>query len=345
MSRRHRDAAGSVVEVSAQAHPVQGLVCVHGYASPRDHLLPVDGVFLCVDAITVRTRVACVIDQHCEGPEGISESHPTITSNQGLSHEDSTRIDRFLARVAPVFGITEVVSVEIAHDIAIGAGLGSSAAVFASLAQALSMVTASSGRDVDLCSVARMGSYSAAASMVGGISVIHASGVAEPLRVADDLDLATLVFPISPRSHRYAKRSQDIHADVLTSPYYRAWCDLARSACDQVVKALAEGDFTALRTTAERYALANLAVMITGDDQRVPWEAETLRCFHALRDLRDETGMDFGISVNSGPSVFAYGARQQLARLARVVEQTRLATPVYSLVGGPATPSAEGPHG
>jgi mevalonate pyrophosphate decarboxylase len=287
---------------TAEAHPVQGLVCVHGYSDPVAHLLPVDGIFLALGAFPVTATVMAA-----DGGGQIGQD-PVVTSNAPLHESEVARIQAFVSTATSILGTPAINEVRINHDLGSGCGLGSSAAVFASLTRALAGCGGGADEsDTVLASIARLGSYSAAASFRGGLARVCSSGDAVNVTLPTSWELETVVLTVQPRSVATEKASSRIHSDVVTSPYYEAWRALAAKTGRQTLEAVASGDFTAFRCAIERYVLYNLGVMVSGQEGEIPWEAETLRLFHYLKDLRKNTGADFGVSVNSGPSVFAFG--------------------------------------
>jgi mevalonate pyrophosphate decarboxylase len=303
---------------TAEAHPVQGLVCVHGYSDPVAHLLPVDGIFLALGAFPVTATVTAADDGTRPGQDLV------VSSNDPLRESEIARIQTFVSTATSILGTPAVSEVRINHDLGGGCGLGSSAAVFASLTRALAdLGGVTDESDTSLASIARLGSYSAAASFRGGLARVCSSGEAVNVALPSAWDLETVVLTVPPRSIATEKASSRIHGDVVTSPYYEAWQTLAAEAARETLEALASSDFTSFRRAIERYVLYNLGVMVSGREGEIPWEGETLRLFHYLKDLRRNTGADFGVSANSGPSVFAFGRSSVISSLvARIAEDS-----------------------
>jgi mevalonate pyrophosphate decarboxylase len=318
-------------EATAQAHPVQGLICVHGYSDPQEHLLPVEGLFMALDAFTA---TATVISRTRRAPIDIP---PKFVSNSAVRAEDSARIQTFVAKAQAILATPPIVEVRVEHDLGAGFGLGSSAAVFAALTRAMHALSDRKPSQAELACLARRGSYSAAASFVGGLARIAPGGDIAVLSIPDSWRLETLIFPVAPRSVATEKASSRIHTDVIGSPYYGVWKTLAGEAAHETAAALGRQDFAEFRNVIEKYVLRNLAVIMTGEDSEIPWEAGTLEHFHRLRDLRTEIGGDFGVSANSGPSVFAFAGRPSIEQLiSALADQHPEVAYVRSAPGGPA---------
>jgi mevalonate pyrophosphate decarboxylase len=310
-----RAGAQTASGAAAEAHPVQGLVCVHGYSDPLRHLLPVDGVFLALGASSVMAEV-------WRAPNGVrGEAAIEVESDPLLRAAEAARVRAFVELAEPLLGAPEIGAMRISHEMGIGFGMGSSGAVFAALTCALSALGGrAEAEGGQLADVARLGSYSAAASLRGGLVRVGRGGEAVRLSLPASWALESLVIPVAPRARSKEKESRRIHRDVVTSPYYRAWLDLAARASSEVGDAVASGDLHAFQDAIDTYVLHNLAVLVSGAEAYVAWEADTLRWFHYLRDLRADTGADFGLSVNSGPSVFAFGPAEVIEWLARRID-------------------------
>jgi mevalonate pyrophosphate decarboxylase len=302
-------------EVTAEAHPVQGLICVHGYSDPEAHLMPVEGVFVALAAFPVTARIITSV-----GDSRLTAGAPSVSSNVPVRELDIARIQHFVHRAQLLLKTPSIREVQVSHDLGTGCGIGSSAAVFAAITKAMAALGSHNYDLASLARLSRLGSYSAAASFLGGLARILPSGDVLKVDIPVQWDLETVVFPVSPRSVATEKQSSRIHADVVTSPFYGVWQTIAADAARDAVAALAANDFSAFRDTIERYVLCNLGVIITGRDGDIPWEARTLEYFHWLRDLRDEDKADFGVSANSGPSVFVFASASVVDQLLAIIE-------------------------
>lgn len=322
------------------AHPVQGLVCVHGYLSRDERTLPVEGLFAAIEAFNVAARV--VVSPN--SGNGIGDR--MIDSSIVLSVDESSRIDQFCDMLQQRFSsLRRIEEIEISTNIPRGWGIGSSGAVFAAITAAVLQGVDPEQQPEEPSAIARRGSYSAAASFVGGISSIRPDTEAEHVTARSvaqpsGLDLQMLVIPVSVDKYAGEKSSERIHADVLTSPYYGAWKEIAAEAVSSVKMAIAKSDVSALSVATESYALANFAVIISGRSGLVPWTGRTVDILHYLRRIRHVSGSQFAICVNTGPSVFVYGDAETLEDVeALLADHSDLPNmgPVISRIGGGAT--------
>lgn len=315
---------------------MQGLVCVHGFSDEKSKTVPVDGIFASINELKVEVDIDLV-----PANEGASEPVAIDTSSY-LPHSESKRICDYISRLCQRYIPALIPTrVTIHSSWTPGWGIGSSAAIFASMAKAILSISNSS---ISLqCEEAKKGSYSAPASYLGGFSLVTGGQradrpVAQIINTPDSMDLKTLVIPIDPDRNCGRKSSEQLHKDVPSSPYYKEWQQQAHRTCAIVIQALREGNITAMGAAVERYAFMNLAVMSTGSRNLMPWTGDTLSLLHFLRRIRDDMSLDFHISINSGPSLFALGHERTLITLRDVLIAQKLTknVPILSDIGGPA---------
>lgn len=320
----------------ARSHPVQGLVCVHGYSDEAQHLLPVDGIFVSMEAFRVRTTLE--LRSNIKG-----ERRPSSISRTTLpmSTRERDRVDAFVegwpAKVEshcwPVL--------EVNSDLPQGCGLGTSAATFASISAVLAAATGIATESPDYTDLVRRGSYSAVAASAGGVTLIQSAngerpGAPEALDLNPGLDLHLLVLFAEPDRFGGPKSTETIHREVVESPYYENWQCLAAEASLVIRSALRSGDFEVLGNAAEAYAMQNMAVMCTGPRGYLSWSADTVALIQLLREIRKRTSIPFFVTTNSGPSVVAYGSSEALEALGKAIlcESPTLAWKI-SGIGGP----------
>jgi mevalonate pyrophosphate decarboxylase len=330
--------------VSAEAKAVQGLICVHGFSDSERRILPVDGIFAALNELSVRVHAR--FDK-----AGAKGSPIAVVSNTLLLDAEIERVRRFARFAVDRLRIRRPVGeVRIEHDLVRGWGVGSSGAVFGALTAALAAASDYPLSSEQGSALARMGSYSAAASFVGGVSVIRSGQSrkrdgprALPLALDNLPEINVMVVPIAPDRNAGPKSSKAIHADVVHSPYYRTWKRLVRRAVRSAEASIARGDLGSLARISEEYVFQNLAVMSTGRENLFPWTGGTVSCLHYLRALRRQVELPFSVSINSGPSVFVYGSAQALEQvmsdLLTIGPTFLIDTPLISGIGSGATVS------
>jgi mevalonate pyrophosphate decarboxylase len=311
--------------VTCSAHPVQGIVCAHGYADSKLKTLPVETVFASIGALETIVRFSLLP----------GKAAPRVICNgRAVPASWANSVEQFV-RIAQLQSTGERLSyaISIHQNFRSGIGVGSSAAIYAALARCLVRVF-----NLDLpdeSAFARLGSYSAAAATVGGISVIrsgpgHSDNIAEAVCSANNFPFRILVLPVDGE-----KQSSDLHQDMPKSTYYDAWLAEARRVSQSVVASIRNHDWPSLASEVEHYLYTNFAAMSTGPRNLLPWRPTTLRRLSQLTEIRQEAKLPFFMSMNSGPAVFVYVRPRSLEALLSCLRKKRIPC-LLSQVGGGA---------
>lgn len=211
--------------------------------------------------------------------------------------------------------------VDSSNNFPTGAGLASSASGFAALVVAAArLFDCELGRS-ELSVIARQGSGSAARSLFGGFCQMHAGKLpggedcrAEGLFEAGHWPLEVVVA-ITDRGEKAVSSRDGMNRTMATSPYYRAWVETVPGDLEQARAAIAKRDFEALAAVAESSALKMHASALAASPGLLYWNAATVACLHAVRDLR-AAGVPVFFTVDAGPQVKAVclpGAAGQVA--------------------------------
>jgi len=184
-----------------------------------------------------------------------------------------------------------------------GKGLGFSASGFAALGLATSKALGLSLEPRELSEVVRLGAGSAARSLVGGFSIWYANrkghSYAEQLAPANSIRLRTLIVPV-PSSIKTDKA----HADVLTSPFFKARLAYVKGVLQRMRRAIGRKDVPEISRLAEVDTLNLHAITMTGKLGTVLVSPLSVRIMDEVRRLRDEEGVPVWYSLDTGPSVF-----------------------------------------
>src|SRR5438093_2147912 len=179
-----------------------------------------------------------------------------------------------------------------------GKGLGFSASGFAALGFAASTALGVSLEPRELSEVVRLGAGSAARSLVGGFSIWYANrkgrSYAEQLASASSIGLRTLIVPI-PSSIKTDKA----HADVLTSPFFRARLAYLRGVLQRMRRAIGRKDVSEICRLAEVDTLNLHAITMTGRLEPILVSPLSARIMHEVRRLREEEGVPVWYSLDT----------------------------------------------
>jgi len=215
-----------------------------------------------------------------------------------------------------------------------GKGLGFSASGFAALGLATSQAL---GLDLDtprLSEIVRLGAGSASRSLVGGFSIWYANrkgrSYAERLASASSIRLRTLIVPIPSRI-----KTDKAHADVLTSPLFKARLAYMKGVLQRMRRAIVRKDVPEICRLAEVDTLNLHAITMTGNLGTILVNPLSIRVMEVVRRLREEETVPVWYSLDTGPSVFINTTPKAASRVERRI-RTLADNVISSDPGGPA---------
>jgi phosphomevalonate decarboxylase len=98
-------------------------------------------------------------------------------------------------------------------------------------------------------------------------------------------------------------KTDEAHAEVLSSPLFKARLRNVDGLLEEMKKAVREGDTAMVGRLAEEDTLNLHAITITGRSHMVLWESDTVRIIKEVMNMREE-GVQAWYSMDTGPSVF-----------------------------------------
>jgi diphosphomevalonate decarboxylase len=215
-----------------------------------------------------------------------------------------------------------------------GKGLGFSASGFAALGLATSKALGLNLEPWELSEVVRLGAGSAARSLVGGFSIWYANrkgrSYAEQLASASSIGLRTLIVPIPSKI-----KTDRAHADVLTSPFFRARLGYLRGVLQRMKRAIARKDVSEICRLAEMDTLNLHAITMTGKMETILVSPSSIKIMNEIRALREEEGIPVWYSLDTGPSVFINTEPKGASKVERRI-RTLADNVIPSDPGGPA---------
>ncbi|PHQ78496.1 MAG: diphosphomevalonate decarboxylase [Coxiella sp. (in: Bacteria)] len=192
-------------------------------------------------------------------------------------------------------------------NIPVAAGLASSACIFASLVLALNNLFAWQLAPSPLSILARLGSGSAARSIVPGFVEWHRGEQSDGLdSIAEGLDVTwselRVGLCIVSTAVKRTGSSQGMQHTCDTSPLYARWADTATHDLKKLKQALADKNFKALGEASEANALTMHATMLASRPALVYTLPDTLRLMQRVWALRDD-GVAVYFTQDAGPNL------------------------------------------
>jgi phosphomevalonate decarboxylase len=280
------------MKATATAHPIQGLIKYHGLRNEELRLPYHDSISVCTAPLTTRTTIEF----------GRWEDSAEIGGHVAVGRE----MDRILAVINPMrelAGIDSGARVSSENDFPSNIGLGASSSGFAALALAASHAL---GLDLSLEEVsrfARRGAGSTTRAVTGGFSRWYAgeddrTSISRRIHSSLENEM-TMILALVPA----IKFTDTAHAEVPTSPFFRARLEYVEGALEMMEGAILQGDLDVVGELAERDTLLLHGITMTGRDRLILWRPDTLRIVLEVKRMYEE-GIGCHFSIDTGATVY-----------------------------------------
>lgn len=281
------------MKATAIAHPIQGLIKYHGLRDPKKRIPFHDSISVCAEALQTITTV--------EASESFKKNVIIINGGKPAT-KDMQRVEAVLNKLKSLARYKGHFKVVSENSLKEGKGLGFSASGFAALGTAASKALDLNLDPISLSETVRLGAGSATRSLAGGFAIWHANkggrSYAEQLPTRRNTDFAMIIVPIPSEI-----KTDEAHAEVLSSPLFRARLKTVDGMLLAMKKAVEKGDISTIGQLAEEDTLNLHAITMTGKSRMVLWEPETVKIIHEVVKMRREE-LAVWYSVDTGPSVF-----------------------------------------
>jgi len=313
------------LKCSARAYAIQGLVKYHGLRNAKLRIPFHDSISVCMKSLDTVTTV--------ETGDSLHRDRIRINGIVPTSGEEA-RARIVIDKLRELAGEKTRVRVESRNANVKGKGLGFSASGFAALGLATSKALRLSLEPRELSEVVRLGAGSAARSLVGGFSIWYANrkgrSYAEQLASASSIGLRTLIVPIPSTI-----KTDKAHADVLTSPFFRARLAYLKGVLQRMTHAIGSRDVSEICRLAEVDTLNLHAITMTGKLETILVSPLSIRIMNEVRRLREEEDVPVWYSLDTGPSVFINTTPKAASKVERRI-RTLSDSVISSDPGGPA---------
>ncbi|MEK6985833.1 MAG: diphosphomevalonate decarboxylase [Candidatus Thermoplasmatota archaeon] len=279
-------------KASAIAYPIQGLVKYHGLRDVARRIPFHDSISLCTGPIHTHTTFE------------VREKEPSLVTIDGkvTSGRPLERVAAVVDAIRSKVDDRRPFRMESRNDFPQYVGLGSSSSGFAALAVAAAAAYGWKATPQELSEVARLGAGSASRAVTGGISewVVEGERSYSKLLVGPDkLADWRIVVPLV----QHEEPTENVHAEVLTSPFFAARNAYIPSALKEMHAALPSGDVKAIAPIAERDTLNLHAVTMTAASGHITWRPPTLEVMERVRRLR-KAGVPVWFSIDTGATAY-----------------------------------------
>jgi len=304
------------------AHPIQGLIKYHGLKKPKQRIPYHDSISVCIQALTTRTTV--------EASDALKKNEIVINGKVPAT-KDKERVETVLNKLKKLAKFSGSFKVVSENSLKLGKGLGFSASGFAALGLAASNALDLSLDMVSLSEIVRLGAGSSTRSLAGCFSIWYFNkdrrSYAEQLDVAENMNFSMVIVPI----HSDVK-TDEAHAEVLSSPLFRARLRSINSLLKNMKEAIAKGETATIGRLAEEDTLNLHATTMTGKSHMVLWEPDTIRIIKEVVRMREQEILAW-YSVDTGPSVFINTYTENSEAIAKCLRETGFNNVVISGVG------------
>jgi phosphomevalonate decarboxylase len=279
------------VKATAIAHPIQGLIKYHGLADFETRQPLHESISVCTAPLATRTTVET-------GHEGDAIEIDGVQAAGKPRERARLVLDAVRKRANASEGL-RVVSESTFPQ---GVGLGSSASGFAALAHAAQDALGLDLPNREVARIARLGAGSATRAAAGGVAEWYfeedGDSTARMLAGPDELDWPIVIALVDHEEH-----TDDVHRDVMASPFLQARTGYVDEALDRAKQAIDGGELERLLAAGERDTLNLHAVTMTGAEGRITWQPATVAVMHEVWRLRDE-GVPCWFSIDTGATVY-----------------------------------------
>jgi phosphomevalonate decarboxylase len=297
-----------MTKASAIAYPIQGLVKYHGLKDPVRRIPYHDSISLCTGPIHTHTTFEALA----------SGAETVVIDGKATTGRPLERVKVVVDAIREEAGDDRPFRMESRNDFPQYVGLGSSSSGFAALALAAAAAYGWKADHQRLSEIARLGAGSASRAVTGGISEWVVDGersystmVAAPERLKDWRIVVPLV--------QHEEPTENVHAEVLTSPFFEARNKYIPSALKAMRAALPSGDVKQIAPIAETDTLNLHAVTMTAASGHITWRPPTLEVMERVRRLRKE-GVPVWFSIDTGATAYLNTDAAHEQRVAKAMQ-------------------------
>ena len=206
----------------------------------------------------------------------------------------------------------------------ISAGLASSSSSFSALVVAINSLTKKKWNTQLLANQAGSVSGSAARSILGGI--VKLNNEPEKIRITQLLSPndwpLRVVIAITDKKEKAISSSKAMKLSADTSPFYSSWVEGQNDDIKEANSFISKKDFEGLASISEHNCMKMHSIMWTTRPSIVYWNATTIDCMQAIRDLQ-RNGESVFFTIDAGPQIKAICLPENEEKIAKKLNEIK----------------------
>jgi len=296
-----------IIRVTARAHPNIALAKYWGKIPGLRNTPATPSISLTLQALKTETII-----------ERVDSNKDKIYLNDIPADKDSAkRISAYIDLWRNNKLIKGRFTISSVNNFPTKAGLASSSSGFAALTVGLSGFANRKISLPKLSRLARLGSGSAARSILGGLTALplNPDPATKQLLPPDEIPWGMVVAVVKADKKKIGS-GKGMEICRKHSPYYESWLKQAAADYKNMLSAIRNLDFTKVGEIAEANALAMHACMIAARPSLKYWSPATIRIIQSVRRWRDN-GFEAYATIDAGPHVIILGKKEDLTKISR----------------------------
>ena len=206
----------------------------------------------------------------------------------------------------------------------ISAGLASSSSSFSALVVAINSLMKKKWNTQLLANQAGSVSGSAARSILGGI--VKLNNEPEKIRITQLLSPndwpLRVVIAITDKKEKAISSSKAMKLSADTSPFYSSWVEEQNDDIKEANSFISKKDFEGLASISEHNCMKMHSIMWTTRPSIVYWNATTIDCMQAIRDLQ-RNGESVFFTIDAGPQIKAICLPENEEKIAKKLNEIK----------------------
>ena len=242
-----------------------------------------------------------------------------------INEKKQNNISRVKNCIDSIYGKQrDCVSIVSRCNFPISAGLASSSSSFSALVVAINTLMKKKWNTQILANQAGLASGSAARSILGGI--VELNNEPKKIRITQLLSPndwpLRVVIAITDKKEKSISSSKAMKLSADTSPFYSSWVEGQNDDIKEANSFISKKDFEGLASISEHNCMKMHSIMWTTRPSIVYWNATTIDCMQAIRDLQ-RNGESVFFTIDAGPQIKAICLPENEEKIAKKLNEIK----------------------